>query len=1087
MKENSTPESQKFPIFISNKPTGEDSFEGGAQQKTAEKIVSLIQENYYSPKVIGVEGEWGAGKSNLVEIIKSKLDNNYVTFIFDVWGNQEDLTRKSFLEQIVNQLIDEKCFTDKSYFERIKEELLAKKSKRKNEKIPIVRPFWLVMASCLLVFGFLNSMYDNILKDSDLIKSINFGIFKPILSIYLIPFFLFLWAINLIIVEYKNHKKNNPDKKFWDILSYITYWFQGKEIVTTENEITLEEEPSVYRFRDYFKKIEQEAKKNGKKIIVVFDNLDRLEKEKIKALWSSIHTFFSESKDELDSWVLIPYNKEELLSHLNNDGNSETGIGFIEKSIPINFRITPPVVREWEDFFNIKLNQAFGNIIIPETEKNNLLKIFDNYYVKTIKPRQIINYINSIVSYYLQREEDILNGEIKVSHLGVFVFAKDEILNDPVKQILSKDYLSTINAEELFEFDESIDKSMSALAFGVPVEMADEVLIYRGIKNIIIEKEHDILFYSNHKAFKSYFYKSYYDVDIKEKKRSIPNILEKLGDFFSNDESQEYWRNYSKELLNSEDDFFEFKKHHKQILLHNELLIQKKALVKKIIQSCASKITSIDGKAQKHYYETLSVLKQFIEENDLDIDIENMVSIIEFSPNVFLECVYDIDEDYKNFKIYCDEKDIVKYFEKSNEELDLNKIEEDLELLEIIKRKDGFKFEKIISSSKAEVSSITWNLKTELKRDIKILKKLSDKPLKLKLSSNFYSQINESRLSEDDIYIDAFCIATSNFTESNPYIGNVTISEGNIKKISERIEWYITYGDLLKLITENTTAKGFQSLKDIANDLTINKYCVSRLDLEWCLKNYSKIVSDVFNSDNSMEEDFINRLEGWSEKTLPKINEIDKKVFIHFNKQNLKLIKNITEKAIEYFNNLSKDEYFEMLKDENCINFVIFNSLINNNLLSKFSDEFYSAYDDFLKGVASEEIKIPNDIGLWDDLIDLLDGRKLKSYFNSLRDYFTEHDDMNDNELLFFEKGLVRFGNLEKKKDDISLKFILPAIKSNDCFESVFLDNWESLKKIVIDSQHKETIISELRIMYNSDIYKNNETMKKISTELNLK
>lgn len=90
--------SEKNPIFLSNKPIGEDKFEGGAQQKTAENIINLIQQDYYSPKVIGIEGDWGAGKSNLIELIRSKIDEKYFTFIFDVWGNQEDLTRKSFLE-----------------------------------------------------------------------------------------------------------------------------------------------------------------------------------------------------------------------------------------------------------------------------------------------------------------------------------------------------------------------------------------------------------------------------------------------------------------------------------------------------------------------------------------------------------------------------------------------------------------------------------------------------------------------------------------------------------------------------------------------------------------------------------------------------------------------------------------------------------------------------------------------------------------------------------------------------------------------------------------------------------------------------
>ena len=52
--------------FISNKPLGTDLFEGKSQEKTAEKISDLLLQSDYC-KVIGIDGAWGSGKSNLIQ------------------------------------------------------------------------------------------------------------------------------------------------------------------------------------------------------------------------------------------------------------------------------------------------------------------------------------------------------------------------------------------------------------------------------------------------------------------------------------------------------------------------------------------------------------------------------------------------------------------------------------------------------------------------------------------------------------------------------------------------------------------------------------------------------------------------------------------------------------------------------------------------------------------------------------------------------------------------------------------------------------------------------------------------------------
>ena len=69
----------KFPKFISNHPSGKDLFYGKSQERVASSIAEYIKseegknENGKIPNIIGLEGNWGSGKSNLIRILKEKF------------------------------------------------------------------------------------------------------------------------------------------------------------------------------------------------------------------------------------------------------------------------------------------------------------------------------------------------------------------------------------------------------------------------------------------------------------------------------------------------------------------------------------------------------------------------------------------------------------------------------------------------------------------------------------------------------------------------------------------------------------------------------------------------------------------------------------------------------------------------------------------------------------------------------------------------------------------------------------------------------------------------------------------------------
>ena len=88
--------------LLSNAPLGEDLLEGKSQELIADAIVEQLKlnANQRNPdlhhKMIGIEEAWGSGKSNLVEIVKKKLNENaaFHFFTYDVWGHHNLILKK---------------------------------------------------------------------------------------------------------------------------------------------------------------------------------------------------------------------------------------------------------------------------------------------------------------------------------------------------------------------------------------------------------------------------------------------------------------------------------------------------------------------------------------------------------------------------------------------------------------------------------------------------------------------------------------------------------------------------------------------------------------------------------------------------------------------------------------------------------------------------------------------------------------------------------------------------------------------------------------------------------------------------------
>ena len=146
----------KFPRLISNRPCNQDLFEGNAHEKLAKAIADVISSDE-KPSMIGIDGGWGSGKSNLVGMVSNHLnsisgeeENKYHFFTYDVWGHQNDLPRRSILEELTTDLVSgEPLILEEDKWKEKRDNLLSKKRNTKSRVVPKIN--YVIIATSVLI------------------------------------------------------------------------------------------------------------------------------------------------------------------------------------------------------------------------------------------------------------------------------------------------------------------------------------------------------------------------------------------------------------------------------------------------------------------------------------------------------------------------------------------------------------------------------------------------------------------------------------------------------------------------------------------------------------------------------------------------------------------------------------------------------------------------------------------------------------------------------------------------------------------------------------------------------------------------
>ena len=1016
----------EYPQFISNKPCGKDMFLGESQKRIAKAIATHIkdEENSSFSHLIGLEGSWGAGKSNLIKILKNEYleDNDFHVFEYDTWGHQEDLQRRSFLETLTTELINEKLLDGECYIYTSQGKtrcnswrdklnyLLASKFETETIQYPTIGSG--VIAAFLSILG----------------SSISQALGAPSWLIISLIFLPFLIAIIFWLIDGIHTGKLKSS-------SYLFAIYQGKVKKNIEYKTICEKEPSVTEFKNWMSDVSWALEQNDKKLIIVYDNMDRLPASKVKELWSSIHTFFAEASYN-NVWVIIPYDKEHLANAFgkaNNNADAEAKLltdQFINKTFPINYRVANPIISDFRAVFKEYLTDAFGLECISTSEKELIIRIFG-----ILKPNPTIRDVITFINELVQQKKTWLE-ELPIVHIAIFVLTKDSIFVGEnvtiANNILAGKYLEKI--DRIMHNDDRLQESISAIAYNIDKENAKQIPLLQALKNLFSSNPLDanINSYKHQKHFIDILETVVFD-EVDETMNN--NVIKKLNDLdsndFSNDENKKIskiWTFLAKQTMQKELEIKNFTEEHKILLKNN------KETVQKVFCTYLCQEFQDFGKDNgAEYYETMSKFENFLQYEKIEFDINANIKQIETLPKVFIAYAEKAQGNHNKYKLTCNSASLNKHLiALLPDEMQHTK------LFDYIGKDENYSLKPFCNKIEEQYSQLTKDNFYHLNYAIKSLTK--NKPLNVKLDS---SQVNQlyGEISEKNIpgYYDITAMALGYQKPANGSLDNKDIQE-----IAKRIEYYHDYGDLLKIMISWNN----NSLREVLAELTTNGYGSSRANIIELLSNFDNIRTALKIEPKIL----LNKFSGWTSPAKEKVDleNLDTTVPYQFYTYSIETENELTNYihsiVLKKMPNISSDTLFAQRGNEAFYWIYAAAKLIDGKILKTLPDNYYEFCKQILKDFSVSQ-SMPNNNVL--TILDQGHNSKLTATIKDIAsEFYNGRKAINPALFVFFEKYFRKYDRVKGKEGDFVRTVLAHVVKHENC-RQLILNNDEFYIKTI--------------------------------------
>ena len=1022
--------------LLSNEPCRDDAFKGHAHKNIAKQISRIIKEDN-KRHIIGLEGGWGSGKSNLISMVNIELNGEIVyeekfdhtktdfpLYVYDAWGHQSDHQRRSILEELTRDLtIEKKIFNEEKWKKKL-QNLLAKRRRTSTKEIPKLG-IGLIVGGVLLALSPLFSYLVGLVPSS-------MWWLKVCLS--LMPY-----GLGLLYV-YNDRKKsleeNEQDATWSNILSESILVYKDK-VKENETFTTIsEKEPSSAEFKKWMDDVNDDLKDKNKTLVIVFDNMDRLPSDKVEALWSSIHSFFSD-KTYTNIKVIIPFDRKHVQKAFRDEDieNESYGDDFINKTFDVVFRVAPPIMSGWQSYMEDKWKEAFNNEL-----HISVLQIYDALRKKHT-PRRIIAFINEMATIKMT-----LNDNVPDAYIALFIFGKEKIEEDPVNVLLHPNFMGDMSFE--YENDPNTIKYLSALYYQLPVEDAMDVVFTQEATEALNSGNGDRLREMMGKMEISlYLGKAIRDVSNIENASIALATIDKTLDYgdFGDMPSwlKEIWENLYEKANKNNIDWCNISDFHVTLYQH----LYSKKMAERLVQSYLS-IDDEKWNAQK-FVETIRELRKGNDFIDNCLDKHKR----KVKPVLFLEILKYTEDEYEDYGVTYDFKELDSYLAG----LDKDKVLQ-LEVIPYITVDDDNQWSKYESKLKEWIKDVTTTdtdqikgLFTRLKEVVKHIGAAKDLIDDDRLDAAWCDIADSDNLFKYDLL--AIRIARGNTfstTHSSDFAEALDYTDDeNVRNLAQVIEIYINYGSLLVnsgiYKTQPITVAAF-------NYLTGHTVRTSTARIMDCLPRFDMVVAD-YGMD---ARELYKNLNGWYKHFAfdnTNITKMPDGLFKQAENIDNDLTEALHKACVAYYDTLTQDDWKKhfLAKDGTWRIW----KLYHPKKISGVRDALKSLLKDYADGTTTTQ----PDAGLVNEWLEILMELKhsLKSMYDEICNLLKNGQRVTRVKLLFFGEYILKYADMAKHADFVERLLPTDIIDDDDILAFVS-NNIGKLKMCNIPAEFMEKV-----------------------------
>lgn len=457
--------------LISDTPALEDAF--GPHKRVATAIADLIRSEE-GGKSIGLEGSWGSGKSTVINLLlaEMKKSEDSTAMVFDAWAHEGDPLRRTFLETLIKHLQQPppQGWIEKIKWDNRREELARRRKVTTTKDVPQLTKLGKLVSITTPVIPLGLIIFSASLEDKKLGWYTVLGGILAVAPLIMALFWEMIGRRASQMFAGVSRSSGNRDEDPWALV--VQKFTTETQTQTIENP-----DPTSVEFEDTFTKLMSEALETpSRRLVLILDNLDRVDPNLALSLWSTLQTFLQHGESRETAWftrlwILIPYDPEGLRRLWRKDQSEQGHVAwsFLDKSFQIRFEVPPPVLSDWRKYLTTCLEEAF-----PDHDKSEfhavyrLFALFRSKDRQSPTPRNLKLYVNQLGAIHRQWEH-----AFPLPHVAYYVLLRRDEQNIPEGLLLRK--LPGPDVAGLL--GEGVRDDLAALTFGVDVRLARQLLL----------------------------------------------------------------------------------------------------------------------------------------------------------------------------------------------------------------------------------------------------------------------------------------------------------------------------------------------------------------------------------------------------------------------------------------------------------------------------------------------------------------------------------------------------------------------------------------------------------------------------------